>query len=498
MADPIPGKRLAELSFLGDAIGAELYGEKGGQPWRIKAGEPNGLQTLDEDGKVPLEQIPDAIGNFTQSGVGADTREVRERLRDTLHAADFGVVGDNLSDNSDWLDAVVREAKARRGAVILLPPGDIRHSRAIIIDESNISLVGSGDNMAHDAGSGPSAGTALIYTGASIEAQVKFHSPTGATAQKKSGGGLENVWLYNASGNAQRGLLVRSYNAGKFENVWIYQPTTAGVQVDVASSDLAEAKDSQRNRFVNVQVEAAGSAACWYLEGGPSANASFNYFQNCGGRHANGHGWILGNSDNNLFIQCGAFRVPGGTGYTVELRGANPGNAHARSNHFVNLSGNGGVIARGTTSYTTPSERNSIAYYDQDNSSPLPTIETGAQLSYVTDDSVAVAMAQVNVTLADGLASAKAQRAARGNETVRIVNGSDNHIRITDGTHEWAVRITAADGTLRLDRIAGTGFLMLGGDVQFGDFTSSADAAVNGYVAIKDAAGNVRKLATIA
>lgn len=36
------------------------------------------------------------------------------------------------------------------------------------------------------------------------------------------------------------------------------------------------------------------------------------------------------------------------------------------------------------------------------------------------------------------------------------------------------------------------------GTVRFGAFTSNADAAVNGYVTIKDAAGNTRKLATIA
>jgi hypothetical protein len=36
------------------------------------------------------------------------------------------------------------------------------------------------------------------------------------------------------------------------------------------------------------------------------------------------------------------------------------------------------------------------------------------------------------------------------------------------------------------------------GTVKFGTFTGSADAAVNGYVTIKDAAGNSRKLATIA
>jgi hypothetical protein len=36
------------------------------------------------------------------------------------------------------------------------------------------------------------------------------------------------------------------------------------------------------------------------------------------------------------------------------------------------------------------------------------------------------------------------------------------------------------------------------GLVRFGTWTSSADAAINGYITVKDAAGNSRKLATIA
>ena len=36
------------------------------------------------------------------------------------------------------------------------------------------------------------------------------------------------------------------------------------------------------------------------------------------------------------------------------------------------------------------------------------------------------------------------------------------------------------------------------GVLRFGAFTSNADAAITGYITIKDAAGNVRKLATIA
>lgn len=436
---------------------------------------------------------------FIQSGTGAQQRTVQARGRDTLHAADFGVVGDNATNNNSALAAVIAEAKTRLSADILLPQGEIKHSLPIIIDESDIRLIGWGGNIPHDAGTGVSPGTVFVYTGGATEAQVSFQSPTGETAQKKSGGGIQNCWIYDSTGgSAGIGLLVRSYNGGHFADLWSVGHSGASFQIDINAGTMAENKDSQRNRFINCQGEPTAAGTCWYLEGGPSANASFNTFMQCGGRHTNGYGWILGNSDNNLFVQCGAFRLPGGTGYTVEFRGANPGAGHARSNHFINLSGNGGVVARGTTSYTTPSERNTVTHYDQDNSSPLPVIEPDAQLTYATDDGVSFNEGHVLGTFADSLSSAKAQRAVRGTETLRIHNGSENHVALTDGTNSWLLRITSADGALHIDRAAGTGYLFLGGDVQFGSFGGAADQAITGYITIKDAAGNLRKLATIA
>lgn len=118
MADPIPGRRLNEMDFLEDAVGAEMYGEKGGVPWRLKVGEPNGLQTLDETGKVPVAQIPASIAElrsdlaensgadlvgFQQSGTAMAVRDLLSKARDIVHANDRGLLGDGTTDETTGL-----------------------------------------------------------------------------------------------------------------------------------------------------------------------------------------------------------------------------------------------------------------------------------------------------------------------------------------------------------------------------------------------------------
>jgi hypothetical protein len=188
---------------------------------------------------------------------------------------------------------------------------------------------------------------------------------------------------------------------------------------------------------------------------------------------------------------------PAGTGLTVEFRSSNPGNSHARSNTFLHVSGNGGFTARGTPTYTTPSSRNQLLFIHKDNGSPDPTIETGAQLSWSTDEGMQSLIALNSVGIGASPASAVAARDQVTTESLRIINGSDNHVRITDGTREWVMRIVALNGNLEFTRISG-GSVRLGTAVRLGAFTGSGDAAVNGYVTVMDDAGNVRKLATIA
>lgn len=99
---------------------------------------------------------------------------------------------------------------------------------------------------------------------------------------------------------------------------------------------------------------------------------------------------------------------------------------------------------------------------------------------------------------ADSLEDLQTQQAALGTETVRIQNDADNHVRLVTGSHVWLIRVVASNGTLRIEPASGSADLYLGKNVQFGEFDSSADAAVNGYITIKDENGVTRKLATIA
>lgn len=75
------------------------------------------------------------------------------------------------------------------------------------------------------------------------------------------------------------------------------------------------------------------------------------------------------------------------------------------------------------------------------------------------------------------------------------VASSVNFLRAAGSATGGAVTLTADGSDTNIDlQLTPKGT----GNVRFGTFTSNADAAVNGYVTIKDAAGNVRKLATIA
>lgn len=78
MTTPLPGRRLSELDFAENAIGAELYGNKDGLPVRVIAGGALGVATLGADSKMPADQIPVDIAALREDlaadgvGQGAD------------------------------------------------------------------------------------------------------------------------------------------------------------------------------------------------------------------------------------------------------------------------------------------------------------------------------------------------------------------------------------------------------------------------------------------
>lgn len=70
-----------------------------------------------------------------------------------------------------------------------------------------------------------------------------------------------------------------------------------------------------------------------------------------------------------------------------------------------------------------------------------------------------------------------------------------NYVQLTGGTTGSGVTVGAQGANANIDLLlAPKG----SGNVRFGSWSSNADAPVNGYITVKDAAGTTRKLATIA
>jgi len=71
----------------------------------------------------------------------------------------------------------------------------------------------------------------------------------------------------------------------------------------------------------------------------------------------------------------------------------------------------------------------------------------------------------VKPVVADTGDAAKAEAVNMGTETTRLYNASSNHVRLTNGTEEWAITINAVTGDLAISRIAGTGDIDIGANV---------------------------------
>ena len=81
-----------------------------------------------------------ALVTYLPSGTGAVTRTAQAKMRDTVSVKDFGAVGDGVTDDS----AAIQAAITATTGTLYFPRGTYRVNTRLLINHSNINLVGDG------------------------------------------------------------------------------------------------------------------------------------------------------------------------------------------------------------------------------------------------------------------------------------------------------------------------------------------------------------------
>lgn len=404
----------------------------------------------------------------------------------------YGADPTGTNDSAAAIQSAIAAAGATDGNIVYLPPGTYKINATLDIPYSGVVLVGAGSGSAHDTGAQTTTtATRLLWGGSAGGTMVKIYSPAGGSNQKQNSCGVQKIML-DANG-AGVGIEIVSQNNGKYQNLFFLEFATACVSMNVATS-LGESKDPQQNMFDTITCrQFLTTGSCFVLGGDAVSNTSMNLFQNIDLSIYNGNGIVFNNSDNNFFVRTRVYRAGGGSGTSVLFNGSNSAAGQvARANSLLYFSSGVPAVGKGTSSFTYPSYDNSIYYADQDNGTPVPTVETGSSVLFSTENNVQFKLGSDQACFADDYNSVKAQLDLMTTETLRIYNGSSNHVRLTTSSAEWSVSIDGSSGDLRIVRVSGTGLLDLpsadGSSMRFGTqavLTGAADSGGVGYRVVR-------------
>lgn len=392
-----------------------------------------------------------------------------------------------LANDLTSLLAAIAEAKTAGRPTVIWLNGTVSTTATILVDAPNITIKGAGGDTSHDVGSsGGGARARINWGGIAGGTVVRFASPTGASNQACSGGGMQGVFV-DCAGVAAIGLQVQSWRKGVFSDLHFDNPTTVGLDIGVVAT-LGEARDPQNNEFRRISSRhyevAGGTGGLLRLGGDATANTSLNYFEQLDCSFLNGDAYIFNNTDNNVVMKARAFRGVGGTGNALVFNGSNANSEQvARGNIFLQLSTNGPlpIVHRGTETFTHPSINNNVWWIDFDNGYSTPTFGTGATGSWSDTRGLQGGMFFVGTSAGDNITNALAARSRLGaSGALHLVNGSSDHLQLSDAanTNRWGANLDGS-GNFRTVRLAGTG-VYLDALNAYGNFANDAAAATGG------------------
>lgn len=289
-----------------------------------------------------------------------------------------GLVADGATDGYPAIRRAYDKAVAAGGGVVKLPPGVVALSQSFEMTDSAVVIGGAGVEADLFQGA-PTKGTIVKWTGSAGGTMFKIYTPDSASVGV-DGCGLVNMTILG-NDSAAYGARVLSTCGGIYDFLCFRDCTTSCLDIGMSGT---RTEDPQWNTFGFILVlQRTGTSASGKgitLNGNANGNASFNVFRDLHLNHKNGTAVEVGDSDSNVFLNIRINRQASGTAVGVDILG-NSTTEVARTNVFVQVApGAGGLTARGTSSFTNPSLRNRVLFYNQENGEPDPTIETGASL----------------------------------------------------------------------------------------------------------------------
>lgn len=354
-----------------------------------------------------------------------------------------------------WLDSV-------GGGYLDLGPRDIGIT-ALDLTSKRVVLRGQGMGL-----------TVLKWLGTS-GVMLKFGTVQTA-ATKLTGVGCTDLTL-DCLGVADYGLQVTSVNYSKFQHLAVLNPVNTGIHFTCLDNKLTSGDnspaDNQHNTLSNIYVECitvptatgilldgnAGSAAT------VGANTSLNLISDVFCNIRDGNGLVFGFADGNCLLHLRVFRPDANTGVgLVFMNDPLTTLRHARYNQCYNIqTARASVLAKaGTGDFS----KENVVYLNDGNNGVdnPPVVEVGATCTIVGH------LMSVGLSTFQGLdvygssytaahANAVDQRALMGTESRRIYNNASNHMVLTNGTETWGINIDGTNGNLRLNRVAGAGFI---------------------------------------
>lgn len=322
------------------------------------------------------------------------------------------------------------------------------------------------------------------FTGAPL---VSLRSPYGAANKQKTGLGLMGGILDGQEVND--GLPVLELDSVSQITVDTTVTGQAGAgnsaviaKCGVGGTDLAGScsiQDSSITLRINQhQTTNQRLAHCFRAIGSVNSNLSCNKGKS--GLHITAHhhtgraAWI--ESMDRTAVTVRSWKH-GGAGAAIWAGGPKAGLPVGCEGNVFDASCDGAIYAEGTNDGASAGVTNVITP-NYLNGTPTPVAGYGSRWIEIGEFGDLVGAALVKSVMADSRWAALMARAGMGAETVVIHNGSQAHVKITDGVNAWMLRINGA-GDLDLARLAGTGRFNLPYETNFAGHVVYWDANNN-------------------